>query len=134
MKQPGNLVNIVTHDNRPVAANGTNYYPNADSFEDFLKGIGECDDVEEARHIRYRCITMSNFTLHAEAIMSAFNSASLLNPLSVSVLIRRYNILTEMIQATTMDNLRKAKGGTDGKIVDNDAHNQSTKTQSGLLR
>ena len=79
-----------------------------------------------------RC--MSNFTLHAEAIMSAFNSASLLNPLSVSVLIRRYNILTEMIQATTMDNLRKAKGGTDGKIVDNDAHNQSTKTQSGLLR
>ena len=43
---------IEKFNSRPVAANTTNYYLNADSFEDFLKGIGECEDLEEARQIR----------------------------------------------------------------------------------
>ena len=46
---------------RPTAVTAANYYLNADSFEDFLKGIGECDDLEEARQIRYMSLLRQNF-------------------------------------------------------------------------
>ena len=48
--------------------------------------------------------------------------------------VSRYNILTEIMQATTMDNLRRAKGGNEVRSVESEAVNEATKTQSNLLR
>ena len=46
----------------------------------------------------------------------------------------RYNIMTEIMQATTMDNLRRAKGGSEARGVENESSNEVTKSQTTLLR
>ena len=61
------------------------------------------------------------------------NVSRLVN-ISKRVDLPRHNILTEIMQATTMDNLRRAKGGTGVRSVESEAVNEATKMQSNLLR
>ena len=43
--------------------------------------------------------------------------------------------MTEIMQATTMDNLRRAKGGSEARSVENEFPNVATKSQPpNLLR